>query len=253
MIPERDADTIPWLTTAHMKEVDRLMEKVYQIDLPRMMENGGRALAHLARARFLGGDPRSKRVMVLAGPGGNGGGALVAARRLHNYGAEVHIAVTRPDRKFSPVAAHQLGIVRRLRLPLTVGSDEDPATAQAFDGSSPDLIVDGLIGYSLQGAPCDVARALIMWANASPAPTLALDVPSGVDATSGQAFDPAIRAAATLTLALPKQGLRAEGVRPHVGALYLADISVPPGLYATGSLSLDVGPIFAEADILQLI
>ncbi|NIM09211.1 MAG: NAD(P)H-hydrate epimerase, partial [Planctomycetales bacterium] len=54
----------------------------YRIDLIQMMENAGRNLAHLARSRFLGGDPQGKRVAVLAGTGGNGGGALVCARRL---------------------------------------------------------------------------------------------------------------------------------------------------------------------------
>ncbi len=74
----------------------------------------------------------------------------------------------------------------------------------------------------------------------------------GVDTTTGTVFDPAIRATATMTLALPRQGLRAPVVEEHVRELYLADISVPPGLYAGGALGLTVGPIFAEGDIVQL-
>ena len=81
---------------------------------------------------------------------------------------------------------------------------------------------------------------------------LALDVPSGIDTTSGTAFDPAIRATATMTLALPKVGLRAQGVEAYVGELYLADISVPPSLYAEPALALEVGPLFAESEILRL-
>lgn len=64
--------------------------------------------------------------------------------------------------------------------------------------------------------------------------------------------DPAIRAAATMTLALPKEGLHADGVMGHVGELYLTDIGVPPLLYAGAGLSLEVGPVYAAADIVRV-
>jgi len=83
-------------------------------------------------------------------------------------------------------------------------------------------------------------------------PVLSLDAPSGVDTTSGTVFDPAIRATATMTLALPKEGLRTPSVAANVGELYLADISVPPALYTEPALQLKVGSIFAESDISRL-
>ncbi len=236
---------LPYLTTAQMVEVDRAMMEDYRIELIQMMENAGRALAHLARVRFLNGDPCDRRVVVLAGTGGNGGGALVCARRLHNYGAQVQVFVTKPDAEFASVPAHQLAIVRRMGIPVgqaaAIGATPPPA-----------LIVDGVIGYSLQGAPRHTAADLIRWANGASAPILALDAPSGVDTTTGTVYDPAIRATATLTLALPKQGLRAPGVAAQVGELYLADISVPPALYAEPALGLQVGAIFAAGDIVRL-
>ncbi len=112
--------------------------------------------------------------------------------------------------------------------------------------------MDGLIGYSLTGPPRGAAGELIRWANERGAPILALDAPSGLDTTSGEVHEPAIRATATLTLALPKRGLRAPGVANHVGELYLADISVPPSLYAEPSLALQVGPLFAKSDMVRL-
>lgn len=84
------------------------------------------------------------------------------------------------------------------------------------------------------------------------APVLALDTPSGLDTTTGAAMEPVIRARATMTLALPKEGLRAQRAESFVGELYLANISVPPGLYARPPLNLDIGPIFARADIVCL-
>lgn len=237
--------SMPHLTTQQMVEVDRVMVEDYQIELAQMMENAGRNLAHLARVRFLGGDPRAKRVAVLAGSGGNGGGALVCARRLHNWGAQVIVLITRRDAEFTPVAAHQLTILRRMNVQV------EPAEA-VEEASDTELVIDGVIGYSLQGAPRGSAAMLIRWANAQPAPILALDIPSGLDATSGAAYDPTIRAAATMTLALPKEGLRGTGVQAYTGELYLADISVPPGLYSGPSLGLQVGPIFAENEIIRL-
>ncbi len=81
---------------------------------------------------------------------------------------------------------------------------------------------------------------------------LSFDVPSGVDTTTGTVLVPAIQATATMTLALPKEGLRAPGVEVQVGELYLADIGVPPSLYAEPALDLEVGNLFAESDIIRL-
>jgi NAD(P)H-hydrate epimerase len=119
-------------------------------------------------------------------------------------------------------------------------------------GASPDLIVDGVIGYSLSGAPRGGAAQLIAWANEQGTPVLSLDAPSGLDSTSGAAFEPAVRAAATLTLALPKHGLQMPGSAEYVGELYLADISVPPSLYAAPGVDVKVEHIFATSEIVRL-
>ena len=238
-------DPVPWLNTDQMIEVDRAMVEDFGIELMQMMENAGRCLATLARVRFLDGDARGKRVTVLAGTGGNGGGALVCARRLHGWGARVEVYVTRPDAQFRGVPAHQLAILRRMSLPVGLPDALNWAAA-------PDLVIDGVISYSLRGAPAGPAAMLIRWANDRSRATLALDAPSGLDTTTGTVHDPTIRAAATLTLALPKEGLRAPQAGAVVGELYLADISVPPELYSRPPLNLTVGPIFAAGDIVRL-
>ena len=243
MIPT--IQNVPFVDTEQMIEVDRTMMFDYKIELIQMMENAGRNLAHLARERFLENDPRGKQVTILAGTGGNGGGALVCARRLHNYGAQVQVFIVKPDEAFAPIPAHQLDIVRRMKV------DVQPAEAVA-NADAPDLIVDGVIGYSLKGDPRGSAGDLIRWANAQPAPILALDAPSGIDTSSGTVFTPAIKATATMTLALPKKGLLVPGVEAQVGELYLADISVPPELYAEPALQLTVRHIFAQNDIVRL-
>jgi NAD(P)H-hydrate epimerase len=237
---------LPYLTTEQMREVDRLMVEKYGIELVQMMENAGRHLAALARDRFLDGDPTDRDVVFLAGRGGNGGGGLVAARRLHSWGGHVRVLLSSPPREYGGVPAHQLAILRELDIRCEHQNDPPPI-------SGADLVIDALIGYSLRGDPRGAAASLIRRANESSTPVLSLDLPSGLDATTGEQRNPTVRAAATLTLALPKTGLRdAAGC---AGELYLADIGVPPELYSEPTLGLEgleVGPIFARQEILRL-
>lgn len=245
-MPDRDAFGFPLavgfpaIDAPGMTEVDLLMVRSYGITLPQMMENAGRALALVARRRYLPGDLAGRHVVVLAGSGGNGGGAMVAARRLAGWGARVSLVLSAGAEKLRGVPADQCAILRAMGV-----TPKEAPTAPA------ELILDGLIGYSLRGAPGGRASELIGWANRQGAPVLALDVPSGFDAIRGRVRDPVIRADATLTLGLPKCGLQADSVADVVGALYLADISVPPALYRRLSRPLDVPP-FADGDILRL-
>jgi NAD(P)H-hydrate epimerase len=231
---------IPSLTTAQMIEVDRAMIEDYHIELIQMMENAGRAFAELAR-RQLRGAVQGHSVVVLCGSGNNGGGGMTAARRLHNWGADVVVALTKSADNLRGVPAHQADILKRMKIPLL---DSAPLLP------TPSLILDAIIGYSLSGSPRGAAADLIRWANAQTAPILSLDTPSGLDVTSGTAHDPTVRAAATLTLALPKQGLLNPDARKFVGDLYLADISVPPELYA--NMGIVVPPLFAESDLIRV-
>jgi NAD(P)H-hydrate epimerase len=245
MFPRIKEQSVPFLSVAQMVEVDRAMIEDYGILLVQMMENAGRNLAHLARLRFLSDEPGGKRVAVLAGVGGNGGGALVCARRLASWGASVEVFLAKPEAELTEIPRRQLGITDRMNIPSRVGA---PSALASFD-----LVVDGVIGYSLAGAPRGTAAEMIRWAAGQSAPVLALDIPSGVHADTGSAFDPVIRATATMTLALPKEGLRAHSVRALVGELYLADISVPPALYTKPALRLQVPELFSQSDIVQLV
>ena len=237
--------TVPYVSADQMREVDRLAVDEFGITLFQMMENAGRALARLARERFLAGDARGKRVLVLAGPGGNGGGGLVCARNLHNWGADVRVLVTTAAEGMRDVPRQQLRLLDAIGVSTVVATE----AAQLPEA---DIIVDALIGYSLRGAPSGAVAALVRAANRHRAPTLALDVPTGVDATTGEVAGDAIRADATLTLALPKTGLRTAAAEEYVGELYLADISIPAELYARPSLGIQVGPLFASDDIIRL-
>jgi len=237
---------IPQLTTPQMIEVDRLMMDDYHIDLIQMMENAGRCLAILAIDRFLKKDLNKKRVIVLAGTGGNGGGALVCARRLHNWGVDVRVYLTAEDEKMTPIPLHQLNILRRIGIPIKNGN-------ALKSNLVADLIIDGIIGYSIKGDPFGVPKKMIDWANAKNIPKLSLDTPSGLGLTTGKVHNPTVKANATMTLALPKKGLFKKDALKVRGELYLGDISVPAELYAEKSLKIKVpNTLFAKADILRI-
>jgi NAD(P)H-hydrate epimerase len=225
--------SIPALTTAQMVEVDRLMIEEYGILLIQMMENAGRNLAEMA-GRILDGQLAGRRVAVLCGRGNNGGGGMVAARHLHNRGATVSVKLVGDPAGMKEIPSHQWGILQVMGLTQA----DDPTLTET------DLIVDAIIGYGLSGDPRGEAADWIRRTNGAGRPILALDAPSGLDTTSGAPGDPCIKAMTTMTLALPKVGLLSPEAATVVGKLYLADISVPPALYA--SLDLDVGPLFED-------
>ncbi len=128
---------------------------------------------------------------------------LVAARRLQDWGAQVDVTLVRHPDEYRSVPQHQLQVLQALHR---------PARTAGFPDSGAALIIDALIGYGLNSAPQGRAADFIHWANDQAVPILALDTPSGVEVSSGQVFQPAIHAAATLTLALPKQGFLHPGV-----------------------------------------
>lgn len=212
------------------------------ITLLQMMENAGRALANLTRIHLAGLERR--KVAVLAGRGGNGGGGLAAARRLATWGAEVRVVLAHPVDAVAEVPRRQLSSLEAMGVPVLVAAKADSEMRDA------EVILDALLGYSLVGPPRDPEAGLIRAANSSGVPVIALDLPSGLDPDLGTAHDPTVRAVRTLTLAMPKSGLLHPDAAEWVGELWLADISVPPQAYA--QFGIHPGALFADADLIRL-
>jgi NAD(P)H-hydrate epimerase len=205
------------VTVEQMREVDRIAVEEFGLGILQMMENAGRNLAGnvLDMLGRIGAE-----VTVLAGAGGNGGGGLCCARHLHNRGFQVNLVLDRDASALRGAAANQLRILETAGL-----RPVDYSQAQDVIGRAA-LVVDALIGYSLRGAPRGRAAELIEVCNEYAAQVLSLDVPSGLDATTGKMPGLAVRPDRTLTLALPKTGLVS-----IPGELYVADIGIPPELY----------------------
>ena len=168
-------------------------------------------------------------------------GDICGARHLANRGAQVCLCLVSPDR-LGTAATWQRHIFQA-----TPGRETD--IQSLFSSNEPvDIIIDALIGYGLGKAPRGNALRLIQWANGAGTPILALDIPSGVNATTGETPGEHIKARWTLTLALPKTGLLPE----HTGDLILADIGIPPGVYAWETLKLLYTPPFGDRFLVPL-
>lgn len=232
-----DDRQVPAVSAAQMLEVDRVAVEGTGPNLFQMMENAGRGLAHTV-IDTLGSPWRTAGILVLAGTGGNGGGGITAARHLANRGAEITLAVTNPER---------LAAVPRSQLDLYRAAGGREAGAEDVHDLNPALIVDALIGYSLRGPVHGTAATMIRIANRLDGPVVSLDVPSGLDATTGETAGHAVRATTTVTLALPKRGLASH----LAGELLLADIGIPAAVFRRAGIGLP-DPVFDFRDRIPL-
>ncbi len=216
--PEIRAAALPWLTVEQMVEADRLAVEEFGIELLQMMEHAGSSLAELTHALAPPGP-----VTVLAGAGNNGGGGLAAARHLVDRGREVTVVLA-SDRPGN-AAAHHLRTLEAMGIAPRPEPGDDP------------IVVDALVGYALEDALRGRAADLARWSRERY--VVSLDFPSGLGHPGG------IEAAATLTLALPKEGLR------RLGSLYLATLGLPPALWARMGV-VRASP-FAAGRILRIV
>ncbi len=221
-----------------MAAVDRAMVSVCGLELLQVMETAGRAVAVVARHL----QPRGS-VAILCGSGGNSGDALVCARYLAGWGYDVQCSLAKEAGDLRGLAAHQLQICEKLKIPIF-----GPATPADF--ASFDLVVDGIFGFGLTAAPAGRAAELIQAANRGAMPILAIDIPSGVDATSGVAYNPSVVATFTVTLGLPKQGLFSGDGPAHTGKVIVADIGIPAAAYASAGIPQTA--VFDSAELVTL-
>lgn len=205
------------VTAEQMKEIDRIAIKETGPNLFQMMENAGRNLAEII-IQSLGKNWKSQKIVVLAGTGGNGGGGICAARHLANHGADIKVCITEPN-KLKDVIAYQLHILKSTNAKI-ISIDE-------LHNEKPDLIIDAIIGYNLNGEPRGKSLELIKWAESKLSLKISLDIPSGIDATTGEKYKYFVKPDLTLTLALPKTGLLPD----LVGELYLGDIGIPEKVF----------------------
>ncbi|MEF8775304.1 MAG: NAD(P)H-hydrate epimerase [Haloarculaceae archaeon] len=223
------------VTAAEMRAVDRVAVEDVGLKLLQMMENAGRILAwHVRDVR-----DDDQPVVVVAGNGGNGGGGMACARHLANRGVPVRLVLERPPDELSGVAAEQYHVLDEMAVP--TASDPESLTGS----EDRPVVVDALIGYGLDGEVRPTARDVIDSVNRQRGPIVSLDVPSGIEATTGKTLGAAVTPDRTVTLALPKTGLD-----EVTGTIYVADISIPTTVYSR--LDVEYEPPFGTVDWIRL-
>lgn len=203
-----------------MALIDKIMVKEMNIQILQMMEIAGLDVALLAKKMCKG-----KNIAVLCGKGNNGGDGIVCARHLENFGYKCTLIFPFNPSKLKNVPKHQLGIAKKMKIPIINFEKQRSKANKTLKKTN--LIIDCLIGYNLKGNPRGKFAELIQVANSSKKKILACDVPSGLDASSGKAYIPCIKANATIALTLPKEGLRKKEGRKFSGKIFVGYLTVP--------------------------
>ncbi len=208
-------NTTPVYTTAGIRKIESLVLSVP--NPPPLMEKAGLAAAEIARTRLLTGDRR--RVLILAGPGNNGGDACVAARHLHGWGKQVTLVFTGEAAQLSQDAKQALTQWQ------SAGGTIIPEIPA---GGQWDAVIDGLFGIGLDETRplAERYRQLIQQVNQLGLPVLALDIPSGLPSDSGNVQDVAIRAAITATFIALKPGLLTSDGCDYCGEIMVCDLEL---------------------------
>lgn len=213
-------------TTGEMAALDRRASEECGIPARALMESAGRSVAEAAR-RLVGS--QAARAVVLAGKGSNGGDGLVAARLLHDAGWQVKVVLLARDHEITGDAAASLVSAREASVEIA-GIDGTVMAGLRGLLAGADLIIDGLFGTGLRGPVQGPAGAAIEAMNACGRPVLAIDIPSGIHGDGGPLEGPAVRAAATVTMGLPKIGLILPPGAEYAGQIWVADIGHPAAL-----------------------
>jgi hydroxyethylthiazole kinase-like uncharacterized protein yjeF len=221
---------IPRLTSAQVRAVDRLATERFRLPLAWLMEAAGWQVARQCRGR----------VYVVCGKGNNGGDGLAAARHLHRWDRLAGVACVQLD-GLSELAAGQAAALRAVGV--EIATEPDFSEAQ--------IVLDALLGTGLTRPAEGRVAGWIEAVNSSGRRVVAVDVPSGLDADTGIAAGPCVRAGLTVTLGLPKAGLLLADGPAHSGSVWVADIGIPFQAYA--ELGLQVPPhLFAMHDRFEL-
>ncbi|RMF78155.1 MAG: NAD(P)H-hydrate epimerase [Planctomycetota bacterium] len=214
------------LTCRQIRELDVLA--IEHIGIPGLilMENAARSAAEFIYAALL--DPRRAEVLLLCGPGNNGGDGLVIARHLHNAGVAVTVALAAPRERYAGDAQVNLAIYERLEAPLVRAHDEQGVGEIRPIAQRADVIVDALLGTGSRGAPREAMAELVSIANAAVrARRVAIDIPTGLNADSGEPSAPCFRADATVTFVAPKIGFAQPAAQEVLGRVVVVDIGIP--------------------------
>jgi len=207
------------VTSDEMREIDRKTSEEFGLSGEVLMERAGVSVAQKIKELSL-----PKKILVLSGPGNNGGDGIVAARELHNAGMNVRVILLFEKEKLSPDCLRELRKAERFKVPIEF---RDSIDEKDTHGST---ILDAIFGTGLKKPIKDPIGRVIDIVNNSHRPVVSVDIPSGISSDTGSIMGRAIRAGHTITFGLPKRGHLLHPGAAHTGVLHIVDIGFPSEL-----------------------
>ena len=202
-----------------MREIDRRALEEFDIPGIILMEHAGVAVVDVVRSLVR---PEEGAVVIVCGSGNNGGDGLVAARHLANKGYPVAVYLAKAPEQFKGDALSNLKMLRHFPVLIKEFSE--------FPVDTVSIVIDALLGTGTKGEITGTCREAIDCLNRCGKPIIAVDIPSGIDADTGEILGAAVKASLTVTMALPKKGMLAPAAKDHCGKVIVADIGIPASL-----------------------
>ncbi|MBS3765630.1 NAD(P)H-hydrate dehydratase [Candidatus Bipolaricaulota bacterium] len=213
-------------TSEKVKELDRRAIEDWGMASPVLMENAGRNAVEVLEEEF---SSLPNRIMVIAGKGNNGGDGLVVARRLLDRGHRVEAFVLGDRNELSPETRRNADILERMTEKVRYCRPDYDGLLREIE-SNPPLIVDSIFGIGIEGKLRGEYPNLISRINNSEGRKVAVDLPSGLPANSGNPPGKAVRADLTVTMGLYKLGTLLSGSEKYVGEQRLVPVGYPDKL-----------------------
>lgn len=235
-------------TAAQMRELDRRAIEEYGLPGVALMENAGREVARKVE-EILGG-AAGRKICIFAGKGNNGGDGFVAARHLAGGGAQVTVFLAGGPEGIGGDARTNLDTLVKAGADLCPLSGPRDLDKAALAATLADCLVDALLGTGFRGEVGGDLAEMVKIINTAGKPVVAVDIPTGIDADSGQVRGVAVRAGHTVTFALPKPGLLLQPGADCAGDVTVAGIGFPQRLLAEAALTQNA---VTAADIRALL
>lgn len=208
-----------------IRAMERQCKEQYKMPLILLMENAGLAVANEAEKMLT--SCQNKKIVVYAGKGNNAGDAFVASRHLITRGARMKIFILGTYDELTGDAKINFDILTAAETEIVfIKTERDKDRLYLATGLA-DLVIDAMIGINLKGELAPLFRECVEFVNKVNLPVLAIDIPTGVNADTGEILDVAVRADKTVTFLAPKMGLLLSPGCDYVGELVISDIGMP--------------------------
>lgn len=211
-----------YVTVKQMRELENAAVTKDGIALSTLMETAGRAVANEAIQIV-----KSGNIAVFSGYGNNGGDGMVAARYLIENGYQVKVFLAGNSKPFSPETnANYKTLIDLGYRPISISTKEE-IKKRFQEMAKPEVIIDAIFGIGIHGMLSDFYLKLIDKINGIASPVISVDIPSGLEADSGESLGIAVQADKTVTFGYPKAGFKNPKAKVYLGELIIADIGLP--------------------------